>query len=681
MHGTDAVDLITAAETALGALFEPSRMLILLCGVLIGIVIGIIPGLGGITALAILIPFTYGMDAHTAFAFLIGMWSAIPTSDVIPAVFFGVPGTVGCAATVLDGHPLARKGQAARALGACYTASTLGALFGAALLAISIPVFRPVILLIGSPELLAFCVFGISMVAALSGRFPLRGIAAAGLGLMIAFIGIDPQTGTERWTFGQIYLWDGMPIASFTLGLFAIPELAGLMIARSAVSGSVSTAGFSLSGQAEGFRDTLHYWWLTLRCSWLGAALGAVPGMGAAVIDWIAYGYAARAEKNTETFGTGDIRGVIASESANNAREGGALIPMISFGVPGSASTALLLGAFLIHGIVPGPEMLAKHLDVTFTIIWSLVIGSLVTAAICVVASSVLVKLVDLRHGILLPIILILVFIGAFQAGHKDWGDLVMILLAGVLGWLMKELDWPRPPLLLGVVLGDLFERYLFISIERYGSNWLLRPVVVVVLAGSIYGVARPIWRWFKRAGKTSRRWQVSLSPRSWFSLAMVLVTGAGLISTFAWPFSARIIPSIVCAIALLAALANLALEIFGGLLATDSSAGGHETVSFAESPSLQLDTVFRRGAAYFAWLVGLLATAYVIGLLPALLAFSIAFAFLEGRERLSVAVMLGVAVIGASWLVFALGLGSTWPRSILGDLLPALRRSSGGLI
>ena len=279
------MDLLGAAASALLTLLDPVRFLILLAGVGIGVIVGIIPGVGGLTAIAVLIPFTYTMDPYSAFAFLIGLWAVTATSDVIPAVFFGVPGTVGCAATVLDGYPLAKQGQAARALGACYAASTLGGLFGAALLALAIELLRPLMLYVGSPELLAFSVFGLSMVSAISGRQPLRGMTAAGLGLMIAMIGIDPQTGSQRWTFGSLYLWDGVPLAAFALGLFAVPELAGLMIARSSISGGDTIAGYSLRGQIEGLRDVRRHWWLTLRCSWLGAALGAVPGIGAAVID------------------------------------------------------------------------------------------------------------------------------------------------------------------------------------------------------------------------------------------------------------------------------------------------------------------------------------------------------------------------------------------------------------
>ena len=305
------------AISALNIMLDPARLMVLAAGVLVGLTSGVIPGLGGSVGIALLIPFTFEMDPYSAFAFLIGIGAVTTTSDTVPAVLFGVPGTTGSAATILDGHPLAKRGQAGRAFGAAYTASLLGGLAGAVLLAVSIPVLRPVILYLGSPELLAICVFGMSMVAVLSGKAPLRGMVAGGIGLMVAMVGSDPQTGTMRWTFDTLYLWDGLPLVPITLGLFALPELADLAIRRQSIGRQARVD--TRSGQLQGIRDSLKRWWLVLRSSWIGADLGAVPGMGAAVIDWLAYGHALKTEKDTERFGEGDIRGVIASESSNIA--------------------------------------------------------------------------------------------------------------------------------------------------------------------------------------------------------------------------------------------------------------------------------------------------------------------------------------------------------------------------
>ena len=314
-------DMASMAWHALTLLLEPARLGILVTGVLIGLAIGVLPGLNGIVGMAMLIPFTYNMDQYTSMALLLGMAAVITSTDFISAVLFGVPGHVGAAATVIDGHQMARNGEAGRAFGAGFASSLAGGLVGAVVLALSIPILRPVLLAIGSPELLAFTLFGLSMVATLSGRAPLKGLTVAGIGLMISMIGSRSESGTLRWTFDTLYLYDGVPLVPAMLGLFAMPELCELAVARKKIAGD-HAANINLSNQWEGVRDVGRHWWLVLRCSILGTGLGAIPGIGSAVIDWIAYGYAQRTEKNPETFGSGDVRGVIAPEVVQQ-RQGG----------------------------------------------------------------------------------------------------------------------------------------------------------------------------------------------------------------------------------------------------------------------------------------------------------------------------------------------------------------------
>ncbi|MGZ0246794.1 MAG: tripartite tricarboxylate transporter permease, partial [Alphaproteobacteria bacterium] len=330
------------ALSALDQIFDPTRLMFLVLGTLMGLLVGAIPGVGGLVGLTLLLPFTFGMDPYSAIAVMMGLLAVTTTSDTIPAVLFGVPGTVGSAATILDGYPLAKQGQAGRALGAGFMASMLGGLFGAILLGFSMPVLKPLVLGVGSPELLAICVFGLSLVAVLSGGAVLKGLGAACIGLLVATTGDDPQTSQLRWTFGTLYLYDGLPIVPLALGMFAMPELADLAISRKTIADEAKKE--NMQGQWEGVKDVFSHKFLVLRCALIGSGLGSIPGIGASVIDWIAYGHAARTEKGAaDTFGSGDIRGVIASESSNNAKEGGSLVPTIAFGVPGSASMALLL--------------------------------------------------------------------------------------------------------------------------------------------------------------------------------------------------------------------------------------------------------------------------------------------------------------------------------------------------
>src|SRR6201996_8821267 len=289
MIGGELAFMAASAGKAFLTLMEPHRLMFLGLGCIMGLVLGIIPGIGGLTGTAMLLPFTFNMDPSSAFALLLGLGATTATGDPIPAILFGVPGGAASAATVLDGYPMAKKGEAGRALSAAYMSSLMGGIFGAMLLAVSIPILRPVMLYLGSPELLAFSVLGISMVAVLSGSAPLRGAAAGCLGVMIAMIGSDPQTGTLRWTFDSLYLWDGLPITPVLLGPFALPELCDLLIARVAIAHGVSNKDI-YKGQWQGVKDCFENWWLIMRCSWIGGGIGSIPGISASGVYWPGFG-------------------------------------------------------------------------------------------------------------------------------------------------------------------------------------------------------------------------------------------------------------------------------------------------------------------------------------------------------------------------------------------------------
>ena len=684
--------MLNAAIHAFFIVMDPMRLLTMLGGVVLGLALGVVPGLGGIVGLALLIPFTYHIDGYTAFALLLGMAAVTTVSDLIPAVLFGVPGTVGAAATVIDGHQMARKGQAARAFGAGYMSSLSGGIFGALLLALLLPFLRTLVMYVGSAELLAFCIFGLSMIAVLSGKAPVKGLAVASFGLMLSLVGSDPQTGTLRWTFGSFYLWDHLPLVPVALGIFAIPELADMAIERRSIASVTDTTALS-GNQCDGIRDAMRNWRLVLRCSGLGAVLGAVPGVGSAVIDWMAYAHALRTEKNPESFGRGDVRGVIAAESSNNAKEGGHLIPTIAFGMPAGASMALLLSAFMMHGFTPGPEMLTKHLSVTYAIIWTLAIAHMMGAVICLSGSRLFAKLATVRVGVLLPLILAILFLGAFNAS-MSWGDICSLVLSGAFGWIMKRLDWPRPPLILGLVLGSMCERYYFISTEVYGTGFFTRPVVLIVLLAALWVVIGPaVRRGYRRLKhrnaadvlpRTKARWAVRrFDHRSLFAFVMMLIPAAALWSARDWNFGARLMPMTAASAALLfCALAFLRqlVTIEGGAVAAEASdAHAHELPQHAEPVPAHL--VRGRGLRFFLWIAGALALGYGIGLLPALFVLMLLLARFEFGERWRASVLLSVLMTVALWVIFDRIFAITWSPSILGNVVPALRDATGGLL
>ncbi len=676
-------DLLGAAIHALGILMDPMRLVFLFFGVICGLILGIVPGIGGLVGLTMLLPFTYSMDPYTALAMMLGLASVNNTGDTIPAVLFGVPGSAGCAATVLDGYPLAKQGQAGRALGASFMASMLGGLFGAFLLGISVPVLRPVVLMFGSPELLAFCLFGLSLAAALSGGALFKGLAVAAFGVILALVGEDDYSGTMRWTFDTVYLWNGLPLVPIALGFFAIPELVDMAIARTPMVRSEMMRA-TAAGQWQGVRDVFNNKFLLLRCSAIGTLLSTVPGIGTSVIDWVAYGHAARTEKGaSETFGKGDIRGVIASEASNNAREGGTLMPTVAFGVPGSAGMAVLLGMFLLQGIVPGPDMLTKRLDITYARVWSVALANVLGAGICFLFANQLARIVLIRPSILVPSVLAVIYVGAFQ-GSNDWGDLYVLLISGVIGWIMKRHGWPRPPLILGVVLGEIVERYMFISVQAFGVNFLTRPIVMAILALTLVGLIRPVLR----ARKEKRRIDLSgyafkpeslRQPATWFAGLFVLFFGYVLVTSYGWEFGARIVPQIIAAAGFVCAALQLAATMVGRPVPSGAIQPEAARIMDIESSFEGLDdrTIARRAVEAFGWLVFLLVAGLLVGLLPAIFLFMVGYMRFGSGERWLPSLAVGGGLFAATYLLFHKLLHLPWPPALLGYLSPAIRNAT----
>jgi TctA family transporter len=723
---------LQAAHDALFIILSPMRMLYLFAGVCMGLALGILPGIGGIAGTALLLPFTYNLDPPTAFALLLGLGATTTTADPISAILFGAPGHAASAATTLDGYPMTRRGEAGRALGASYMSALIGGLFGAALMGVALPFMRPIILYIGSPQLLAIAVFGISMVAVLSGNAPLRGLTFACFGMMLRMIGTDPQSGTLRWTMDTLYLWDGLPLVPLTLGIFALPELCDLAIGRMAIVQQGQTLD-TKTGMLLGIKDCLAHWFLILRCSWIGSAMGAIPGIGASVIDWISYGHALRTEKGAaETFGSGDVRGVIAAESATNAREGGALVPTVAFGVPASAGMAILLGAFLIHGLVPGPDMLTKHLDLTYSMVWSIAIANILGSGLCFAFSGQLAKIATLRYTLFMPVVLSLIWIGAFEAS-RNWGDLFSLMFFGMLGWAMKHFRWPRPPFVLGFILGEPIERYLFISIERYGAEWLVKPFVLFMFALAALSLMRPLLQdirahapkdpaatpdeipfaalpgllgfavffgllailprllvRFVRGLKTT--WAglkvmvtnfgtAHYSTDNLFPAALLILFVVMLSQSFDWPFAARIVPTIVGAGAILFCSLSLINDVFGlherGGTAAVGIGGKSQKIHMdiaSKTAHLPDKIVLTRGLAFFGWMAGFMVLMWLIGLIPAVPVFIIAYMRIEGREPLKIVLPMTAAVVALIYVVFDQLLAIPWPPTLAGTVFPVLK-------
>jgi putative tricarboxylic transport membrane protein len=307
----------------------------------------------------------------------------------------------------------------------------------------------------------------------------LKGFVMAALGLLVALVGLDPQAGVPRYTFDQLYLWDGIALVPLVVGLFGGAEVLHIMLAKSSISGTDNTVN-SYAGITRGVRETFQHWRVVGKASAIGVGIGMVPGLGGSVAQFVAYGQAQQSSKHPEEFGKGAIEGVIAAGSTSNAKDSGSLIPTIAFGIPGGAATAVLLSAFLILGLDPGKEMLTTELDVTFSMVWVAIFANIVAVALAFLFIRPLTRLTVIPGPLLVPFLLFLLILGAFTASN-NYADIAVMFAAAAIGVACLRWDWPRVPFLLAVVLGSLAERYLFLSYSIFGWSWLMRPGVIVL--------------------------------------------------------------------------------------------------------------------------------------------------------------------------------------------------------
>ena len=613
--------MIDALFAGLIAVFQWPAIGYLVLGVLIGIWLGAVPGLGGIIGLVLLLPFTFGMDAVSAFALLLGMYAVTTTSDTIASVLLGIPGTAASQATILDGFPLAQQGQAARAFGAAFTVSAVGGVLGAIALAVSLPIALPLILSFGSPEVFMLGVLGITMVGSLSGGSVLKGLIAALLGLLLAMIGYGETVPMPRYWFGSDYLLDGLPIVPVVLGLFAIPELLDLAIRDSSIS-KVPRGQIEGGRLMDGVRDAFRHWGLVVRCSLIGTYVGMLPGLGAAIVDWLAYGHAVQSAKDKSKFGHGDIRGVIAPETANNATKGGALIPTVAFGIPGSLGTAILLGALLIQGLTPGPTMLTQNLALTFSMVWTIVVANILVSALLMAGSRYVARVAFLPGHMIVPGVIVFVFMGAWISG-ASLGDWVACLAMGVLGTLMKRGGWPRPPLVLALILGPILENAFQLSLRAHGGlGWLQRPIVLVILVLTIVTlilVVRGILR--TRPGDNAP----AAGEGSERSPLLSLPLSAILVALFAWAWTEAIPwPPTVKQLPITIAVPGLALAVWA--LVRDWLEA-RAALAHAHSPRAALVDAAVAGrlgktTLFLFYLAAMVALAPVVGQIVVLVAF-----------------------------------------------------------
>ncbi len=488
----------------LNVLLTWQNLLAVVIGVSAGIIVGVLPGLGPSIGVALLVPFTYSLDSSTSLILLTALYMGAEYGGSISAILISTPGTAAAVATVIDGYALNKKGFPGKALCTSLYASTAGGLLSTLfLILLSIPL-ATFALKFGPPEYFSLGVFGLAIISSLSGKSLAKGLVMAVVGLIITTVGVDPISGAPRFTFGRMELLEGVPFLPALIGLFAMSEVFKMLeeiMENSKVTQKVSSTLLSLK-ELKSIIPTI------LRGSAIGSIVGAIPGAGAGIACWIAYDQEKRLSKKPEEFGQGALAGIAAPESANNATVGGALVPLLALGVPGSPTTAILIGALMIHGLQPGPQLFVKNPDVVYSLFASLFFACIAMLAIGLLFTRFWIKILELPMSVLAPVIFALSVIGAFSVRSMTF-DVVLAFVFGVFGYVVKKYGFPLAPTVLAMVLGFMveanFRRSLLLS---KGSLMIFftRPLSILLLILAVLSFAAPIYKQWQETKKEKRK-------------------------------------------------------------------------------------------------------------------------------------------------------------------------------
>ena len=640
-------------------LFELTHLLFLFGGTLLGLVVGILPGLGGTSGLALVLPFVYSLEPSYALAMMIGVLAPTTTSDTFPAVLMGIPGTAGSQATVMDGFPLSKKGMAARALSAAFCSSLMGGVFGALILSISIYYAIPIIMAFGFGEQFLLIILALLMVGALTGENFIKGITACILGLIIGSIGSAPITGDLRFTFGTLYLVEGVPIVIVGLGLFALPEIVGLLDSKGAIAKALKNE----EGWFRGIKDVFKNWFLVLRCSSIGCIVGALPGLGGTVVDWIAYSHLKQTSKDASDIGKGDIRGVIAPESANNAKEGGALIPTLLFGIPGSGNKVLLLGGFIMIGIEPGLEMVTTHLDLTYLMIWSLAIANILGAGLCIGFASHISKLTLVRYYILAPVMIVLIFFATFNI-NRDWYDFIGLLGFGLIGITFKAFGWSRPALLIGFFLSTKVELLSYQTQAVYGLTFLTRPVSIILIV-LCFGTILLLLRQKFKQSYTSSALKNKKNQIYYVLILLVLpILMISLISSL--DYRASLYPISLCVVSILLLTIIFFVKIIDY---NNHHLLKYSFVKFVNMNIYEQNSGFNNQFFYYLSFIGYLIMNYIVGFPIASVIFINAFIIFHDKRDYKISIIISFVLLVILWFLSSM-LTLQFPNGLIGLLI-----------
>jgi putative tricarboxylic transport membrane protein len=472
---------------------QPYYLLMAFVGAFLGVAFGAIPGINAILGVALLIPMTLSLDPIAAFILLGAVYTGGAVGGAFPAILFKIPGAPEAAATTFDGYPLAQKGQASKAIGMALFASTTGGIFGVLVLSFLAPQLAKIALSFSAQEYFAFAFLGLTIIVAL-GDSILKAIISGLLGLLLSTVGIDKLTTAERFTFGLKPMMGGFEFVSLIIGVFAVSEV--LERIQSQEQGALLTKE-KVSTQLPTLREILECKWTLLRSYVIGTIIGILPGVGATTASFFGYSEAVRFSKHPEKFGTGILEGVAACESADNAAVGGALVPLLTLGIPGSATTAVMVGGLLIHGIIPGPLLFVEQTKFVYTFFSGMFIAQIMMLICGMIGVRFFVKILNWPYSVLGPMILVLCVVGGFAMRNNPF-DMWMVLVFGIIGYFLNRYKYPFAPLIVGLVLGDLVETSLRRTLMLQDYQFLpifSRPIASSILIFAVLSLFYPLFR------------------------------------------------------------------------------------------------------------------------------------------------------------------------------------------
>jgi putative tricarboxylic transport membrane protein len=488
------MSLVGAIIGAAGTVFTPTGLILIFLAVMLGLIVGMLPGLGGVITLALLIPLTFSFDPLTAFMILIAAKGGTNFGGSISAILLNTPGSSPNAATILDGYPMTRQGRAGEALGASAVASAGGAIVGIFITVAMLSVLQEFLGLFGLPEIFWLGVWGLSIVAVVVRGNVVSGLVSALIGVLLALHGLNSATVTPRWTYGLDFMMDGFKLIPTLIGLFAVAEMIQLVSEGGRIDQDQSSDAGAIQQRIDGAKSVFVHKYVFLRSAILGTVIGMIPGVGGTTANYVAYLQAMQTADDPDSFGTGDVRGVIASEASNDGKDGGSLLPTLGFGIPGSASMAVLLGAFLLHGITVGPQIVTDNLDIVAVILMSLLVSNVLVSAVGLLIAGRLTAVTRVDVLYIAPVVLFIAFMGTFGIQNNIW-NVWITLVAGIFGFLMIKMNMSRVPMVLGIVLAPIIEANFFRALQSSAGDYAIfvrSPLAILLIVLTILSPVLP---------------------------------------------------------------------------------------------------------------------------------------------------------------------------------------------